>query len=606
MTKTCITTNRFFCLLFTLLTFLVYYNSFHNSFHFDDLHVIEKNPYIKNPQNLLNFFIQPAMGSGLIKETSSFRPLLMITFAFNHYMGGLNVFGYHVVNLLIHLGCTILLYFILLLFLGIGGDGKGSDSNYNRWVAFFGALFFAIHPIQTESITYITGRSSSLTALFFLFSFWAFLKYGIAGKGSQLIWSSGGYACALLVKETAVTLPAILVLFNMLFPLGRTWKRRILSLFPHLLVTGIYLLVRLHFFGSLQYNVKAIRPLYDHLLTQLRAWVHFLGTLLFPLNLNADYDFPISHSILDGQVVLAIFILGAIVTVIWKISQRQRLVGFFALWFGINLAPTSSIIRLEDMVADRWLYLPSVGFMVIMVLAGEWVYRSLVMGKSRARFLIFFFLCTLSIELYGFATVLRNFDWGSEWTLWEDTMAKSPNKARGHIALGLAFMNVGKMEEAVRRFQYAMQLDPKDARAYLNLGLIYYWQDKYEEASQLFQKAIRLSPRVASEAHNNLGLVYLKQGRKEQAVKEFHKAIEMRDINPNPYYNLGTYYENNGETDRAIFFLEKSLDIDPEFYWGHLMLSRLYEKKGWKEKSLKAYRDYVKNALSGRNYLAGK
>ena len=365
-------------------------------------------------------------------------------------------------------------------------------------------------------------------------------------------------------------------------------------------------MLRWHFFGSLQYSAKPIRPLYEQILTQFRAWVHNLGTLLLPLNLNIDYDFPISHSIREPQVLLAILILTVLAGVIWHVSRSRRLVGFFALWFAVTLAPTSSIVPLEDVVADRWLYLPSIGFIGIAVLAGEWLFKKAISGKPRVYYLVFFFLCALPLELYAFSTVLRNFTWRSEWTLWEDTVEKSPDKARARVGLGLAYMNAGRHPEAVRQFEWAMKLDPKDGRPYLNLGLIYYWQNRNEEAITLYRKAIRFGSRLASEGHNNIALAYLKMGKKQEALKEFQKAIEIRPINANPYYNLGVYYGDNGDMDTAISYLEKAVEIEPEFYWAYMILSRVYERKGWQEKSKEAYLKYAERALKRIKYLPGR
>ncbi len=589
-------TNHFFCLLITLLILLVYSNSFENSFQYDDLHVILKNPSIKDPGNFLQFFLNPQMGSGLTKETSGYRPVLMATFAMNYSLGGLDVFGYHLINFLIHALSAILIYFITLFFLRRSGDEGEEKPGRNQMAALFAALIFAVHPVQTESVTYITGRSSSLTALFFLGSFWAYLQYGLTKRVRHLFLSSFSYVFALLVKETAITLPVLLILFNSFFPLQRTWKRRLFSIIPHLLLSVIYLAMRIYFFGSLQYTSRPIRPLYDQLLTQLRAWVHYLGTLVVPLNLNVDYDFPVSHSFLEPQVILSVFILALVAVIIWKISKSIPAVGFFALWFTVTLLPTSSVIPLEDVITDRWLYLPSVGYAVIIALVGEKIFRAKVKTGSRAGKLVFFFLCALMVELYGVATLLRNFTWTTDWTLWEDAAAKSPNKSRPYIGLGWALTNAGRIEEAIGQFKKAIQLDPRDGRAYLNLGYIYFLQGKLEEATQAFKKAMTLSPNLLPECHNNLGVAYLRQGRIQEAIKEFQNALEIRPLYSNPYFNLAEIYDKQGDVDGAISCLEKITRFEPEFFKAHKELSRLYNKKGWKEKSQEAYRNYLKYA----------
>lgn len=598
--------NKFYCLILTLLILLAYANSFQNAFQYDDFHVITKNPSIKDLGNLKDFFLNPQMGSGLFKETSGYRPLLMASFALNYAIGGLDVFGYHLLNFFLHVLCSFLVFFITLFFLRITYGGKELNPTRYQLTAFFAALIFAVHPVQIESVTYITGRSSLMTALFFMAAFWSYTQYGINGRVYHLFLSSFYFVCALLVKETAITLIVVLVLFNLFFSLGRTWKRRLFSLFPYFILSSIYLMIRLHFFGSLQYGTKPIRPFYDNLITQFKAWIHYLGTLLLPLNLNVDYDFPISHSILEGSVIFSIIILTTLAIIIWKISKKFRFVGFFALWFVINLLPTNSLIPLEDVVTDRWLYLPSVGFAVIVALAAEWIFRAKIRMGSRASKLVFFFFCVLVIELYGFATVLRNFTWTSYWTLWEDAVEKSPNKSRPHVALGLALTKTGHIDEGVKEFKIAIQLNPRAGEAYLNLGYIYHTQGKFEEGVQAFQKALILSPHLAPEVHNNLGVAYMEQGRKEEAVKELHLALEARPLYGRAYYSLGNLYEKEGDIDKVISCMEKAAKLEPEFVPVHKALMRLYEKKGWKEKSQEAHRNYLKYASLGKHFFIGQ
>jgi tetratricopeptide (TPR) repeat protein len=545
------------------------------------------------------------MGSGLLKETSGYRPILMASFALNYAMGGLDVFGYHLLNFFLHSLCSFSIFFITLFFLRIS-DEERLNLRKNQLTALFAALVFAVHPAQTESVTYITGRSNLLSAFFFLISFWAYIQYGLSGKFHQLFISSFSYVCALLVKESAVTLLIILILFNFLFPLGRTWKRRLFSLFPHLFLTTIYLMIRIHFLGSLEYYSQPICPLYENLLTQLRAWVHYVVTLAVPLNLNVDYDFAISHSVFEGEVILSFFILSSLAIAVWKISKVSRPVGFFALWFAINLLPTNSLIALEDVVTDRWLYLPSVGYAVIVALAAEWLFRTKIRIKSRASSLVFFFLCILVVELYGFATVLRNFTWTSYWTLWEDAAFKSPNKSRPHIALGLALFKAGHTDEAIAEFHRAIQLDQKAGIAYLNLGYIYHNQGKLEEAIQALQKAVIMTPRLAPEMHNNLAIIYLQQGRKEEGLKELQRALEARPHFARAYSNFGNFFEKEENIDQAIFCMEKAAKLEPEYIPVHQALSRLYEKKGWKEKSREAQNNFIKYAALGAHVFLGE
>jgi len=588
--------SRVFGLVIILLSLLSYANSFHTSFHHDDVHSVVRNSFIKDPGNMVRFFLDPRTGSGVYTETSSYRPLLMATFAFNYYLDGLNVFGYHLLNFILHGLCAILVYWIALRVFALpDSPGEKKPIQY-QLTALFAALLFALHPVQTESVTYITGRSSLLTALFFLGSFGAFLRYRLTPRIPYLLLSLASYACALLVKETAVTLLAILVLLVLIFPRGQTWKNRLLPLLPYLLLSIAYVGVRVYFFGSLQYVGQPGRSFYENLLSQPRAWVHYLGTLLLPLNLNVDYDFPVSHSITESGFLFSLLLLAAGALLIGRISRGNRMIGFWALWFSVTLLPTNSLIALEDLVSDRWLYLPSVGFAILMGYAASWVYQTLVAGRGRAGQIFFFFLCALLVEFYGFSTVLRNFAWTSDRTLWEDTLAKSPQKARPHDSLGMALALEGRLDEAQKSLQRAIDLAPRGGQAYLNLGYLYSLQGKTEEAIAAYEKAIPLNPKLLPEIYNNLGLIYFQRGQMEKAETVLRKAVEIRPHFAPPYCNLGALHEKRGDLDGAIHYYEKTANLAPDYHLAYAALSVLYAQKGWKEKSREANAKFLKHS----------
>jgi tetratricopeptide (TPR) repeat protein len=246
-----------------------------------------------------------------------------------------------------------------------------------------------------------------------------------------------------------------------------------------------------------------------------------------------------------------------------------------------------------------------VGYAVIMALAAEWIFRAKVQGGNRPGKIIFFFICAMVIELYGFATVVRNFTWSSYWTLWEDAVDKSPNKGRPHVGLGLALNYVGRTGQAIEEFKKATQLNPKAGEPFLNLGYIYFHQGKMEEAIQAFQKAIVLTPRLSAECHNNLGIIYLQQGRKEEGLKKLQLALHARPFYARTHWNLGNFYEKEGDIDRAISYMEKAAKLEPEYIPVHQALIRLYEKKGWKEKSQEARKNFLKYDSLGRRVFFG-
>jgi tetratricopeptide (TPR) repeat protein len=588
--------ENLFCLIIVLALLAAYSNSMETSFHHDDVHTIVRNPFIKDLAWIPQFFLQPQTGSGVYSETSSYRPLLMATFALNYHWGGLSVFGYHLFNFGLHALCALFVYFITLRMFRFASPPEDPPSLRSHLVALLAALVFGLHPVQTESVTYITGRSSLLISLFYLGSFYAYLQYSSNRRIPYLAASLLSYACALLVKETAVTLLAVLLLFHLLFPRPISWRTRFSLLLPHFLLSIAYLAVRLHFFGSLQYGAPPVRPSYEHWITQFPVWVHYLGTLFAPLNLNFDYDFPVFHSLWDKEVMLSLFLLLGVGLVLGLLSRSNRLIGFWALWFAINLAPTNSFIVLEDLASDRWLYLPSVGFAVVLAYAAGWMYQAWVAGRSRAAKILFFFLCSLLVEWYGVSTLLRNFTFTNDRTLWEDVVAKSPQKARAHNGLGVAFSLEGRLPEAEASLRRAINLAPAGGQAYINLGYVYMRQGRMEEALATYEKAIPLNPRLQSEIYNNLGLIYAEMGRMEDGEKALRKSIEIRPHHAAPYHNLGSLFERQGNIDLAIEYYETAAKLAPDHHLTHEALGILYEKKGWNEKSREALDRHKKYA----------
>jgi tetratricopeptide (TPR) repeat protein len=254
-------------------------------------------------------------------------------------------------------------------------------------------------------------------------------------------------------------------------------------------------------------------------------------------------------------------------------------VGFFALWSAITILPTNSVIALDDLVCDRWLYLSSVGYAVLLALTVDWIFQKRIEQGSRTGKIVFFFLCALVIELYGFSTLLRNFDWTSQRTLWEDAVAKSPNKARPYNGLGLALVLQDRLEEASKNFHQAITLEPKGGQPYLNLGYVYSLQGDLDKSIEYYEKAIPLSPKLLSEIYNNLGLTYLKQNKMEESEKYLRNAIEIRPHNAAPHSNLGLFFETRGDIDQAISCQEKANKLDPDNFLPYEALSRLYKKK---------------------------
>ncbi len=351
---------------------IVYSNTFDVPFHFDDNHAIENN-HIVQQIDLKKIFAR------------SFRPVLDITLALNYYFGGLDVFGYHLVNIALHIANGIMLYFILLWTINTVSD---SDSK-NSKVPLYAGLIFVLHPVQTQAVTYIISRSSVLATFFYLLTLLLFIRAFKPGKAGGLFFAGAFLSSCLGMgsKQIAATLPLILLIYDFYFISDGSWKelkshyKIHMLMFPTALIAvyfsfsaGLKEFVSFDYTGSTKAAEGVIMPIvskedpvtsFQYFLTQLHVIVHYIKLLFIPANLNLDYDWPITRNIDLLTAVYFIFLSGLIIAAV-LLFKRSKLVSFGIIWFFMTLSVTSSFIVIYDFIFEHRLYLPSVGFAVIM------------------------------------------------------------------------------------------------------------------------------------------------------------------------------------------------------------------------------------------------
>ena len=558
-------------LLLSLLAILIYSNTFSAPFHFDDKGHIVDNPRIKNFSSLSDF--------------SESRYVGYISFTLNYHIGQLNVFGYHLVNLLIHIINGFLVYAFVLMLLRIPPvhlTPHSSRLTATSWIALATALLFIAHPIQTQAVTYIVQRFTSLATLFYLLAVVSYLKWRLASEGSER--RSLYYAGALLstvlamkTKEIAFTLPFMLLLIEAVF-FGSSTRKQWIALIPFLLTLVIIPISLPGSIGGGEGFVKETTEIsrLDYLFTQFRVIMTYLRLLIFPLHQNLDYDYPISHSLLEPKVLFSFLFLSGLVALalyLLFISQRYtrssqlKLICFGLLWFFLALSVESSIIPIRDVIFEHRLYLPSVGFL----LAGNVVILGLM---HRWREMTAIVICVLVVIL-SVATYQRNLIWKDDLTLWTDVVQKSPTKARGHNNLGIAYQDLGRSDEAIQEYKTALALEPNYAEAHNNLGSIYSKLERPDEAIQEFRTALTLKSDNA-EAHYNLGIAYQKLERFDEAIQEFRTALTLKPHDAEAHYNLGNVYKDLGRPEEAIREYEAAVTLNPNYAEAHNNLGNLY------------------------------
>ena len=527
-------------LLIITVGLLAYSNTFNVPFYFDDNTAIVNNSVIKD---LGNFFLNSG-GSEYISQ----RYLGYLTFALNYSIGGLDVTGYHVVNLAIHIINALLVYYLVILTFRTPALRSSSLRERSSFIAVLSALLFISHPVQTQAVTYIAQRMASLATLFYLLSFVMYIKArtpedGIASEertkvkimhGIYYLISIASAVLAMKTKEIAFTLPVIIVIYDFIFLKGNM-KRRIMYLIPLLLTMLIIPISHIDFdkpIGEVIADIsdqaryqKAISRS-EYFYTQIRVIVTYIRLLFLPINQNLEYDYPIYHSLFDPEVFLSsIFLLsvfGSGVYVMYRYRNtipHTRLIAFGIFWFFVTQAVESSIILY--VIFEHRVYLPSVGFFLACVMGLAMLVERI---NSKVTVKVIVAGVITAVIMLGSITYGRNRVWQNAITLWEDVVMKSPEKFRPHNNLGKAYAEQNRFDEAISAYKTALQLKPDYAIAYNNLGTAHIQQRRLAEAISAYKTALQLKPDYA-EAHYNLGTAYFKVSRWDDAISEYKTAL---------------------------------------------------------------------------------
>ena len=428
---------------------LAYLNSFQGAFQLDDYKVVLSDPAVRSWGGWWS-----DLGRGI-------RPLLKLSYALN-WATGLGLFGFHLVNLLIHLGNSIL---VLLLARKLTGS-----SSRMGCVALFTALLFALHPIQTEAVTYVAGRSASLMAFFYLASLAAYIHGRLEGRPLlTYALSPALFLLALAVKETAATLPAALLLWEITRqdrPFGL--REALASQAAHLGVLASALAAFLAIPGHrvlIDYSF-ALRGLYENLLSQIHGQVTLLTHYVLPGRLNFDPDLPTLTRWSWGLALEAGILGSALAAGLWSLKRRP-LVSFAILWVFLHSMAVYAAVPRTDILNERHLYLGGFGLFLLAGLGFSWLADT----WPKLRLPVAAAACALLIVL-GLFTAERNAVYRSEIRLWEDTAAKSPGKARVFNNLGYAYFLAGRNEEARKAWLETLRIDPAHELARNNLTLL--------------------------------------------------------------------------------------------------------------------------------------
>jgi tetratricopeptide (TPR) repeat protein len=571
-----------------LISFAVYFNTIFNGFVMDDYFQVLENPWIRNMATIPEIFTR-GVWEFRGEVSSYYRPLMHIIYMASYHAFGLSPWGFHLVNIFLHSGISVLVFLILLKLL--------RESGYSSPLipAFIAAVLFAVHPIHTESVAWVAGVIDLSFAFFALLAFFLHIR-SLEGMRGGHVLSVVCFFAASLCKETALTLPFFLFVYDVAVRKEKEGLARYLKRYiPYALAAGMYFVLRIH-------ALKVFAPWKSqsdwspaaYALDIMFLFSKYIEKLLFPVNLNNwhFYQPPTSYLSADGIISLAVtaIFLGALF--LTAKAKRSRLAFLGLLFVVVPLLPTFYLPALtqgiKNAFMERYLYLPSVGFVLLIALLIAGIKDR---GPGWAAALVTAF--SIATVLYSIGTVSRNAAWKDSYTLWSDAATKSPGSAEPYNALGDYFKEKGMLDEAIEQYRRGLRISPQTAHLHSNLGVVYALKGNNDQAVKQIKTALLLRPGFP-DAHDSLGVIYARMGRYDEAIREFQAAADLNPRFESAYKHLGIAYGDMGQTDKAVQYLNKALDIDPKDADAHNTIGIAFGMRGFMDEAVKHFETAVR------------
>jgi len=557
-------------LALALAVVAAYGNSFKGPFVFDDVTGIEQNLTIRHLASALF----PPLGALSV----SGRPVLNLSLALNYAVSGTKVWSYHAANLLIHVLATLTLFGLVRRTLERPGPGgRAADPGRSTWLALAVALLWGLHPLQTESVTYLVQRAESLMGLFYLLTLYGFVRYAEARssfvplRGTSADKKAGGSAWAVLsilacffgmgTKEVMVSAPLIVLLYDRAFvsgTLGEAWRRHRV-LYAGLAGTWILLgyLVALNgsHEGTAGFGVGPGGGTYW--LTQFPAVVRYLGLAAWPHPLTLDYGMQGVRSV--PAVVACMAIVGLLAAGTAAALARNSALGFLGAFFFAILAPTSVVPGTQQTMAEHRMYLPLAAVLAVAMAGLESRTRRTPSWRTPGLVLL-----AAAAVACGIVTARRNADYRSDLAIWSDTVAKRPELALAHHNLGRAYFERGDFPEAIAQYEEALRLNPASVYGRIDLGLNLEQIGRRPEALVQYEEAVRLQPGWAG-VHASLAGGLSRAGRWPEAAAQYREALRLKADYPQAENGLGMALFRLGDTGGAIGHFQAALRMDPGY-----------------------------------------
>ncbi len=607
--------KRYAIILIALVGLLAYANSFDNAFQFDDGYHIVEGKKIKSMDNVLKLNHWKKINN---------RPLSFFTLAVNYEIHKLDVRGYHITNLLFHVLAGFILFLLLkeILSLRVFRENK-TIGEFKVLIALFGAFIFITHPLQTQAVTYIIQRMTVLAGLFYFLSVLMYVwgrKAHLEENGSRS-WKPYAFYIGAVVagilgflsKQNAVTFPLAFILVEALFIRNSSnkvdrWFLGSLTILVAGAVTAGILMRGL----PVEYD-KITRSQY--LLTQLRVMVKYWQLLFLPVNQHLDYYWRISSTLWNYRELLSLaFHLAALAGAVILVRKRWIIPAFMIFWFYLTLSVESTIIPIRDVIFEHRLYSAVAGFGF-----GISYLLFYFLGNRKPAYAVIA-LSVLTL-VYAGASLNRNEKWETSYSIWNDSVKKSPKRERAWYWLGTHYTEVrdpqnamkcfstsiecnplfplayngrgnlrketGDLAGALEDYNRAIELDPKYMTAFYNRGIAHAAKNQYTAAIRDYDRSIKLGNRSAAVYYNRGNAKRIK-GLHKEAIQDYTRAIRIDRNYPLAYYNRGLTKAATGDHSAAIADIDAAIKLDPR---NHLF----YNGKGVSLQRMEKYQEAIQN-----------
>lgn len=557
---------------------IIYSGIYSAPFVYDDFQCIVLNPAITNSgfitdtTTLKNLQLNEDIHKNIV-----LRPVGYLTFTLNYHLGGFGVVGYHIFNVIVHLLSALLVYMITRLTLVVQAKSaeksSGTVISFTIMMPLFIALLFVSHPLQTQSVTYITQRFTSLAALFYLLSLAMYIKSGLSRTiVSRYLFYTGSLVAtcvAMKTKEIAFTLPLIILVYECIF-FSNSLKRRIIRLFPFMLTLLIIpvAVIKLealfsHATGSSVgqsmnlVNYNGVSRL-DYFISEFRVIVTYIRLLLIPINQHLNYDVPVYTSFFQPQValsfVLIVTILGSGVYLLYRSKTSEepdktkfRLIAFGIIWFFVTLSVESTLVPLDDLLVEQRVYLPSVGLIMAFVASVALIFDK----RQRTGGIIFAVLCSLIVAALATTAYTRNRLWNDPIALWMDTAKKNPQSRLAYQCIGAHYFGKLMFKESIAAIHAAQRLAPKSLEVSFNLANVYLAINRFDEAEAEYLKAMNIHPNNEL-LYNSLVKLYIRHNMHSKALPLLQHLLQVYPYSPEVHTKLAELYEAMGQREQAV------------------------------------------------------